>query len=80
MLTSLHEDEDGKFHWLVDAKNLLENIGKIWGNAAAIELNGRAPYTSEALFIAGGESNDLKYEKISSLRNGKNFPCFCIDL
>ncbi len=60
MLTCLHEDEDGKFNWLVDAKNLLENHGAIVGNGGAIELNGRAPYTSETLFIAGGESNDLK--------------------
>ena len=60
MLTCLHEDENGKFNWLVDIKNILENVGAIVGNGAAIELNGRAPYTGDSLFIAGGESDDLK--------------------
>jgi hypothetical protein len=61
VLTALHEDEEGKFHWLADIKNLRENLKSlVEGNESAIELKGRTPYTGETLFIAGGESQDLK--------------------
>ena len=61
MLTCLHEDEEGKFHWHTDLENVQKNTDVLFdGKQASIQLNGRAPYTGETLFIAGGESDDLK--------------------
>lgn len=73
VLTALHEDEEGKFHWLADIKNLRENLKSlVEGNESAIELKGRTPYMGETLFIAGGESQDLKNADMNEIR--KIFP------
>ena len=61
MLTGLHKDEEGKFHWLTDVKTVQENLDNLLnGKEASISLNGRAPYRGETLFIAGGESDELR--------------------
>ena len=73
MLKCLYEDEEGRFHWRTDVKNVQKNTDALFdGKQASIQLNGRAPYTSETLFIAGGESDDLKNADMNEIR--KLFP------
>ena len=73
MLTCLYEDEERKFHWHTDIENVQKNTDALFdGKQASIELNGRAPYTGETLFIAGEESDALKNADMNEVR--KLFP------
>ncbi|XP_028407563.1 protein ABHD11-like [Dendronephthya gigantea] len=54
LLKNLHENNEGMFHWLTDLENMYNNLDVF---VDAIELNGRAPYPGETLFIEGGESH-----------------------
>jgi hypothetical protein len=61
VLKCLQKDKEGKFYWHTDVKNVLTNTDVLFdGKKASIELKGRAPYKGETLFIAAGESDNLK--------------------
>ena len=57
VLTNLYKDKEQKFHWHVDVNAVHNNLETLFDG---IELNERAPYPGETLFIGGSESGVLR--------------------